>query len=116
MKTDTIFYQLFQAFPGLLFEILGEPSDLAQEYEFSSREIKELARTFDGIFLPASDRPDLRVYFVEVQFQKKTDFYWRFFMEIFVYLGQYKPTQDFRAIAIFASRSLDPGVPKPCRF
>jgi predicted transposase/invertase (TIGR01784 family) len=37
-------------------------------------------------------------------------------MEIFVYLGQYKPTQDFRAIAIFASRSLDPGVPKPCRF
>lgn len=52
MKTDTIFYQIFQTFPDLLFELLEESTEQAQEYEFSSREVKELARRFDGIFLP----------------------------------------------------------------
>jgi predicted transposase/invertase (TIGR01784 family) len=116
VKTDTIFYQLFQTFPNLLFELIGENLDQAQNYEFSSREIKELARTFDGIFLPAQDEADLPIYFVEVQFQTKPDFYSRFFTEIFVYLGQYQPQQNWRAVAVFASRNLDPGLPQPYGF
>lgn len=116
MKTDTIFYQLFQTFPDLLFELIGENPAQAQDYEFSSREIKELARTFDGIFLPDRDEAELPIYFVEVQFQAKPDFYSRFFTEIFVYLGQYKPEQNWRAVAVFASRNLDPGLPQPYEF
>jgi len=50
VKTDTIFYQLLQTFPGLIFELLGESTQKAENYQFSSREIKELARRFDGIF------------------------------------------------------------------
>jgi predicted transposase/invertase (TIGR01784 family) len=110
MRTDTIFYQLFQTFPSLVFELIGADSSQASRYEFSSREIKELARRFDGIFLPTANA-DLPIYFLEVQFQEKSDFYWRFFTEIFVYLGQYQPTQDWCAIAVFASKKIAPEVP-----
>jgi predicted transposase/invertase (TIGR01784 family) len=111
MKTDTIFYQLFQTFPSLIFELIGADPSQASSYQFSSREIKELARRFDGIFLPASNQTDLPIYFVEVQFQEKSDFYWRLFAEIFVYLGQYQPTQDWCAVAVFASKKIAPEVP-----
>lgn len=40
MKTDTIFYQLFQTFPNILFELLGQPASEALEYRFDSQEIK----------------------------------------------------------------------------
>ncbi len=115
MKTDTIFYQLFQTFPSLLFELIGQSPTEAQGYEFSSREIKELAFRFDGVFLPTTDSFDQPIYFLEVQFQPKPDFYWRLFTEIFLYLGQYQPNNDWRTVAVFATRSLDPGVPMQYR-
>ncbi|HEY9674576.1 MAG TPA: Rpn family recombination-promoting nuclease/putative transposase [Waterburya sp.] len=34
---------------------------------------------------------------------------------MFLYLGQYKPPHDWYAVAIFASRNLDPGVPMQYR-
>ena len=111
MKTDTIFYQLFQTFPSLLFELIGESPSLAGNYSFSSGEIKELSRRVDGIFLPITEDPNSLIYFVEVQFQPKPDFYWRLFAEIAIYLNQYQPGNDWRAVAIFAARNLDPGVP-----
>ena len=43
MKTDKIFYTLFQAFPELLFQLIGESAEFAQDYEFKSIEIKELS-------------------------------------------------------------------------
>lgn len=116
MRTDTIFYQLFQTFPNLLFELIGQPPEQAQNYEFSSREVKELAYRFDGIFLPTSEATNVPIYFVEVQFQPKPNFYWRFFTEIFVYLGQYQPNNDWLAVAVFASRNLNPGVPMQYRW
>lgn len=115
MRTDTIFYQLFQTFPSLLFELIGQSPTEAQGYNFSSQEIKELAFRFDGVFLPTTDSFNQPIYFLEVQFKSKSDFYWRFFAEIFLYLGQCKPNNDWRAVAVFASRSLDPGVPRQYR-
>ena len=108
MKTDNIFYNLFQLFPELLFELLGADPSQAPNYEFSSREIKELARRFDGLFIPTSDEFTDLLYFVEVQFQSKPNFYRRLFAGIFVYLEQYEPANDWAAVAIFASRSLEP--------
>ncbi len=109
MRTDTLFYQLFLTFPNLLFEILNQPP--LSGYEFSSREIKELARSFDGIFLPPEEETDKLIYFVEVQYQKKDYFWWRFMAEIFVYLGQYQPKNDWLAVALFESRKIDLGLP-----
>jgi predicted transposase/invertase (TIGR01784 family) len=105
MRTDTIFYQLFLTFKPLLFELLGEPIANAEYYQFTSREIKEKAFRFDGIFMP--DREDKPIYFVEVQFQNKSDFYWEFIAEINLYLNQYKPVQDWKAIALFAQRRFE---------
>jgi predicted transposase/invertase (TIGR01784 family) len=105
MRTDTIFYQLFLKFHGLLFELLGQPVENADRYQFTSVEVKEKAFRFDGIFMPTtSDRP---IYFVEVQFQDKPDFYWEFITEINIYLNQYKPVQDWQAVAIFANRNIE---------
>jgi len=104
MRTDTIFYQLFITFHSLLFELLGEPIANADYYQFTSAEIKEKAFRFDGIFMP--NRETDPIYFVEVQFQNKPDFYWEFIAEINLYLNQYKPVQDWKAVALFAQRGL----------
>lgn len=50
MKTDSIFYRLFQEFPQFFFELLGANPDLARNYEFTSQEIKQLAFRIDGLF------------------------------------------------------------------
>jgi predicted transposase YdaD len=42
MKTDSIFYQIFQTLPNVLFELLGESPSKAIGYQFKSVEIKEL--------------------------------------------------------------------------
>ena len=105
MRTDTIFYQLFLTFISLLFELLGEPVEDAAHYQFISAEIKEKAFRFDGIFMP--DREDKPIYFIEVQFQNKSDFYWELIAEISLYLNQYKPVQDWKAVALFAQRRFE---------
>ena len=99
MRTDTIFYQLFLTFNSLLFELLGKPVDDAAYYQFISTEIKEKAFRFDGIFMP--DREDKPLYFVEVQFQNKPDFYWELIAEINLYLNLTFP------VIFFIERSLD---------
>ena len=43
--------------------------------------------------------------------QKKI-FYASFFTKIFLYLRDYQPVNDWRAVAIFTKKTLDPGVPK----
>ncbi|NET01428.1 MAG: Rpn family recombination-promoting nuclease/putative transposase [Sphaerospermopsis sp. SIO1G1] len=111
MKTDTIFYTLLQNLPSVLFELLEKPPQLATHYEFSSVEIKELARCIDGVFLPKPEYPEDPIYFVEVQFQNDDDLYWRLITEVFLYLNQYKPNQKWQAVVLWAKRSLDPGIP-----
>jgi predicted transposase/invertase (TIGR01784 family) len=91
MKTDTIFYTLLQNLPSVLFEILQQSPTLALHYNFSSVEIKELARRIDGLFLPKPEYTEDPIYFVEVQFQPDDDLYWRLITEAFLYLNQYRP-------------------------
>jgi predicted transposase/invertase (TIGR01784 family) len=79
----------------------------ATDYKFTSVEVKEKAFRFDGIFM--ADSLEKPIYFVEVQFQPKPDFYWELIAEINIYLNQFKPVQDWQAVALFAKRSLDVG-------
>jgi predicted transposase/invertase (TIGR01784 family) len=106
MRTDTLFYQLFQSFHSLLFELIERPISEAKSYEFSSVEVKEKAFRFDGIFSPREKNKP--IYLLEVQFQPKEDFYWEYLSEIYLYLNQYRPEQEWQAIAIFAKRSYEP--------
>lgn len=111
MKTDKLFYRLFQVLPVVLFELIDASPDLAGAYQFLSVELKELARTIDGIFFPGDEAPEEPIYFLEVQFQEDDELYRRLMTEVFVYLGQYKPGRKWRAVVVWARRSLDPGIP-----
>lgn len=113
MKTDKIFYILFQTFPELLFQLIGESPQLADHYKFESIEIKELSFGLDGLFLPEEQYVNDPIYFVEVQFQEDPDFYWRFITEIFLYLNQYKPQRRCYAVVLWADPQLEPDFPLP---
>jgi predicted transposase/invertase (TIGR01784 family) len=108
LKTDSIFYQIFQAKPGILFELLEQSPDLALGYDFSSVEIKQVAFRLDGILLPKADALDQTVWFVEIQMQDDPEFYHRFFAEIHLYLKLHPETYDWKAIVIFPDRSTEP--------
>ena len=108
MKTDSIFYRIFQTDPGILFELLGQSPDLAQGHEFCSVEIKQLAFRIDGVLLPTPDASDQTVWFIEVQFQKVQHFYHRFFAEINLFLAQYPNTEDWQAVVLFPKRQVEP--------
>jgi predicted transposase/invertase (TIGR01784 family) len=108
VKTDSIFYSIFQTNPGILFELLGQPSSRAQGYAFRSVEIKQLAFRIDGVLLPNPDAPDQTVWFIEVQFQKDLYFYHRFFAEIGLFIVQYPQTVDWQAAVLFPNRSVEP--------
>ncbi|WP_193200964.1 Rpn family recombination-promoting nuclease/putative transposase [Nostoc sp. MG11] len=111
MKTDTIFYTLFQNLPSVLFELMEQSPAIAAHYQFTSVEIKELARRLDGLFLPKADFPEDPIYFVEVQFQRDDDLYWRLITEAFLYLNQYRPDKSWQAVVLWPKRSFDPGIP-----
>lgn len=115
MKTDSIFYRLFQAFPGTFFELINRQASEASAYEFASVELKQTAFRIDGIFLPVPNLPERPIYFLEVQFQKDSEFYARFFSEIFLYLRLYAPTKAWQAVVVFARRSMEPTEVEPYR-
>lgn len=77
MKTDSIFYRLFQEFPEFFFELIGTSSNEAASYELTSREVKQLAFRMDGLFIPTSDELNQPFYLVEVQFQPDKTLYYR---------------------------------------
>jgi predicted transposase YdaD len=54
MKTDTLFYRLFQRWPQLALELLGLPYS-GDSYRFGSEEIKQTAFRIDGMFMPTVD-------------------------------------------------------------
>ncbi|AKG24268.1 hypothetical protein IJ00_25755 [Calothrix sp. 336/3] len=71
MKTDSIFYRLFQEFPNIFFELIGNSAATATGYEFSSVEVKQTAFRIDGVFLP--DVEEKPIYFVEIQFAQELE-------------------------------------------
>lgn len=106
MKTDHIFYRIFQDLPETFFQLWGELPENPNDYRFDSVELKQTAFRIDGVFLPqGTDKP---IYFTEVQFQKDSKIYLRLFSEIFTYLRDNDPDLRWRAMIIFKSRSIEP--------
>ncbi|AUT01995.1 flagellar assembly protein H [Nostoc sp. CENA543] len=106
MKTDSIFYRLFQQFPSIFFELIGNPPETANIYRFASVEIKQTAFRIDGVFLPNQEQKS-PIYFVEVQFQADEDIYLRLISEISLYLRQNKRQNPWRGVVIYPSRDID---------
>ena len=106
MKTDSIFYRLFQQFPSIFFELIDNPPETANIYQFASVEIKQTAFRIDGVFLPTQDETK-PIYFVEVQFQADADIYLRLISEITLYLRQNKRQNPWRGVVIYPYRQID---------
>jgi predicted transposase/invertase (TIGR01784 family) len=109
LKTDSLFYRLFQTFPSLLFDLIGVTLATADTYCFQSVEIKQTAFRLDGVFSPPEIDTDSPLFFVEVQFQEDREFYSRFFSELFLYLRQFNPPNPWQAVVIYPSRTVDTG-------
>jgi predicted transposase/invertase (TIGR01784 family) len=106
MRRDTIFYQLFRQSPTLLFGLISQPPSDADRYSFDSVEVKETSFRMDGVFVPPN--PSGVVYFCEVQFQPDELLYERMLSEISIYIYRHRNLfSDWRAIAIYPSRSLE---------
>ena len=111
MKTDILFYQIFQEFPQFFFEICSLPSHNANRYSFSSIEVKQLAFRIDGLFLPNTNDPNFPIYLTEIQFQPDPNFYYRVFSELHLYLKQYQPQNPWHLVIIYPNRNTEGEVP-----
>ena len=105
MKTDSIFYRLFQSYPASFFELLNIPAITAENYDFTSIEVKQLAFRLDGLFLPKSEHQ--LFYLLEVQMQPDDELYHRIFAELFLYLRQYRPRQPWQIVVVYPSRGVE---------
>lgn len=81
MKTDSLFYRLFQERPDLVFELAEWSPPAGVRYTLHAEDVKQTGFRLDGILPPTpSDRTDLPLFFLEAQFQTDNDFYalcWR---------------------------------------
>jgi len=109
MKRDSIFYKIFEQNPSLLFDLVDQKPPEANNYRFSSTNVKETEFRIDGVFLPPDDAPTKIAFFAEFQFQKDERLYHRFFTELFMFLDKSKISyDDWGGVLIYGSRSLEP--------
>ncbi len=83
MKTDSLFYHLFQALPTLVLELVGLPISGRTAYECRSKEIKKTAFRLDGVLIPAAEIQDapggVRQGIISVRLGFTVDFSRRFY-------------------------------------
>ena len=110
MRRDSIFYKLFHQYPNLLFTLLTNPPENADEYRFDSVAVKEPKFEIDGVFLPPESENPGVVYFCEVQFQKDELLYERVFAESYLYFYRNRARfSNFQVAIIYPSRNLEQG-------
>jgi len=100
MKTDSVFYRLFQRLPSLVLDLAEIEVADAGGYQFRSEEIKQTAFRLDGVMRPPKGS-ELPLIFVEVQYQRDPNFYRRFFAEIFLHLAQGILPSSWRAVVFY---------------
>lgn len=113
MQSDSLFYELFQTSPQVFFELIGTQPPQQGLYSLISQEVKQTRFQIDGVLLPHHRRADLPIYFLEVMGYKPKQgkkFYQELITEIHLYLNDYEPKNDWRAVVIYTQRSFDPGL------
>ena len=108
MKTDALFYELFQAAPQTFFELLQITP--ACPYRFESITVKTAEKRIDGVLEPVDTTAPL--YFLEVQAFPDDVIYWRAMREISTYFEQRPQQQEraWQAIVLWLNKEDDPGL------
>ncbi len=90
MRTDPLFYELFQVCPQIFFEIV-QVTPLCP-YRFESITVKATEKRIDGVLEPTIQ--GLPIYFAEVQAFPDTEIYWRVLRECSTYFEQRPKLKD----------------------
>ena len=107
MKTDTLFYELFQAAPQTFFELLQLTPPCP--YRFESITVKASEKRIDGVFEPTLvGQP---IYFLEVQGFPDEVIYFRIMREVVTYFEQRPKLKDneWQAAVLWLNNDDDPG-------
>lgn len=107
MKTDTLFYELFQVAPQTFFELLQVTPDCS--YRFESITVKASEKRIDGVFEPAVvGQP---IYFLEIQGFPDDVIYFRTMREVATYFEQRPKLKDiiWQASVLWLNKPDDPG-------
>ncbi len=102
MKTDPLFYELFQTAPQIYFELLQIPQPCL--YRFESITVKATEKRIDGVLEPT--KPDQPIHFVEVQAAPDEEIYWRISREVATYFEQ-RPKlrgREWQAVVIWLGK------------
>ena len=81
MKSDAIFYELFQTAPQIFFELMQITPPCP--YRFESLTVKTTEKRIDGILEPEQEGET--IYFLEVQAFPDETIYWRTLREVSTY-------------------------------
>jgi predicted transposase YdaD len=108
MKSDALFYQLFQTAPQIFFELIATIP--ACPYQFKSITLKTAEKRLDGFLEPMQSGQPL--YFVEVQAKKDEGIYWRILHEVALYFEQHPDQQSspWSAVVMWLDKKSDPGL------
>ena len=112
MVTDPLFFQLFQTVPDTFFMMLGlspaEAAAKAKAYVFRAVEVKEAAHRLDGAFIP--NDPAEPIYFLESLFYRYGPVYADIMTKAFSFHKRNDPEQPFKAVVLFARRTMAPQI------
>jgi predicted transposase YdaD len=108
MKTDALFYELFQAVPQTFFELLQITPTC--EYRYESLTVKTSEKRIDGVLEPMDDQQP--IYFLEVQAFPDDVIHWRTMREVATYFEQRPSRKDcgWQAIVLWLNKEDDPGL------
>jgi len=107
MKTDTLFYELFQAAPQTFFELFQITPPCP--YRFESLTVKASEKRIDGVLEPQTEGQT--IYFLEVQAFPDDVIYWRALREVATYFEQRPAVKEnqWQAIVLWLNQPDDPG-------
>ncbi len=110
MKTDPLFYELFQTRPQIFFELAQITPPCP--YCFESVTVKSAEKRIDGVLYPTVENQPL--YFVEVQASPDKQMYWRTSREVSTFFEQRPALQDteWYAYVIWLDKADDGGFKK----
>ncbi len=98
MRTDALFYELFQTAPQTFFELLQITPVCT--YRFESITVKASEKRIDGVIEPSDEQQP--VYFLEVQAFPDDTIYWRTLREVATYFEQRPARNDnWQAVVSF---------------
>ena len=108
MKTDILFYSLFELEPRLLLHLAHLNIADNVQYQFQALELKETAKRTDTVLIP--NTTDAPVIVAEVQFWQDNTIYHRLVGESARLQLQMPEYPRLQMVVVFPSREIDPGA------